>query len=232
MSTRSFFLVAGGNRKMRLAGSDQAHILTPENGYTVKSIISSNTFLVRKGDAFFKATHILDLVENSPDLETVYNSMPVCSVWNASEGVDIQQMFHLGDAQTRKMEKDLRVLRTAHGHARVRHEDVVKLVCYMNSMRVCRDFHARMDTYPPHIKSWALDMFSGSCIEIGFYCLADCREKNRLDAFLDTWRGLILDEADVDSLAEYTSAAFLPKDQKTQLLKHLESIRSSVQTLN
>lgn len=224
MDDRTFFLVVGSKEMLRLAGADKAHVISSDKGYTVKNVLSSNTFIIKSGNRYTKAKYLLDLVENPLDLEAIYNSLPSNSVWSISSVLDIQTKFYLGDNQVKAVERELKLLRTNDGHTRINYGDILKIVCYMNSIRKYDDFYSKMDTYPPHIRTWALSNFKGDPDEIGLYCLLDCYHRDSISIFLDTWRGLVLDEVDVTRLIELVKTTFLTSKCREEILKHLNDL--------
>lgn len=226
MDERVFFLVIGNKEMRKLVGTKEAHIVSSKRGYTVKDVMSSNTFMIKSGNRYTRVKHILDLVEKPLDFELIYSSLPFNSIWSASFSIDMQREFHLGDEQVEVVEKELKLLKIDGRHTKIVHEDAMKVVCYMNSIRSCDDFHSKMDIYPKHVKLWALNNFIGDCKEIGVYCLLDCHENDALDTFMERWKRATLDEVDTDQLIEYINTFFIPGNQKKELLKYLQGINS------
>ncbi|KAH9411337.1 hypothetical protein HK407_05g10030 [Ordospora pajunii] len=207
-----------------LTGSSAAQIISKEKGYTIKSVASSNTFLIKKGSAYTKAKLVLDLVENEPDLDKIYKHIPFCSAWNISNGINIQQVFHLGDNQVVDVAKPLKLLHINSMHFKICYHDVKEIVCYMNSIKDNPNFDRMMDIYPPDIKKWALESFTGDVNEIGLYCILLLDEENNLQAFLPMWTQLSIEDTSVHALAEYINSVFVESKQKERLIKYLNTI--------
>ncbi|KMV66204.1 hypothetical protein M970_051480 [Encephalitozoon cuniculi EcunIII-L] len=221
---KTHLLVTGNKEMSMLVGTAQAHIMSPDKGYTVKRISPSNTFIVKKGNKYIEIKYMLELVENPLDLEKISGFVPSSSVWNLLPAVDVKGHFHLGDRQMKLAEKELKLLRLDNGYAKINYKDTADVLCYMNSIKECPDFNLRMDIYPQVVKKWALDNFVGDSTEIGLYCLLTCDEGSDMPNFLKRWKESVLDEVSAESLIKHMDSIFLPSEKKARLLQYLSKL--------
>ncbi|KAL7345774.1 hypothetical protein P7C65_05s2g08130 [Encephalitozoon intestinalis] len=207
-----------------LTGTSQAQVLSPDKGYTVKKVSSSNTFIVKRGNRYTEIKHVLELVENPLDLEKIHDSIPSSSIWNLLPPVDVQGCFYLGDSQIELVEKELKLLKLSGGYAKINYKDMADVACYISSVKECSDFGIKMDIYPEIVKEWALRNFTGDPAEVALHCLLACDEGGNMEIFLKSWEEMHLDEVNIGDLTQRVNSTFIPQKKKERLQQYLNKL--------
>jgi hypothetical protein len=212
----TLFLVEGNKEMEWLVDTGRASVVCTDRGYTLKNILCSSTFLIRRGTRYLQAKGIFELAENRLDLEAIASILPPSPLSDLSGAVDLKLGCALGDEQLDAAESALRLLRTERGHMRIRHADVLKV------LRLLRSDREALGAYPGCVVDWALRNFRGTNEELGFYCFMDCYEGGKAEHFVDIYRTYLLDEPDPGSLLEYFSSSFIPRAIRADVLEKLK----------
>lgn len=189
--------------------ANKAHAITSKGTFKIKENSHSNTFL--------------SYPSFSP-IEKIYELSPL----NYREIYNYLDFSYLTDMKWTKVpltSDELNILRTKYyvivnekSICKIIYSDLIKILMYLQSLKNISEFslYENIDTHKI-IKSWVLDTFTGSSLELGFFILLDCLERDSLDSFIIEWKKADLFDIDLKGFVSFLDNSFLERSEKAKV---------------
>lgn len=211
---RKYFLISGKYEMDKFTEiRNKAHFVSSGGTYKIRENLHTDSFLLRTADNSYH--RVLRVYEPVPvDYKAVRDMLPVSSLSDPLF-VNLSSYLSLGEAV--EMVRANRLLSQTRPDglyaARIGIGDVIKTVCYMQTLGDTSQFRLYDDT----VRDWAINHLSGSSAELGFFVLQLAVEEGR--DFMGEWVERDLYEPNVRELMDYIEER--GPDNKDALLEHL-----------
>lgn len=201
------FLVKGNHLIHRLeAMGSKVHAITAEGTFKVRENDHSNTFL-----SYPSLTPVSKIYELSPlNYKEIYDFLQFSTI------LDLQWWeSHFSESELTFLKTKYFLLIKGQQISKVSYGEIVKILKYLQSLEKPTDFNLYENSNNgANIKSWVLDTFKGTSVELGFFILLDCSLKGNLGSFICEWKNADLFGIDIKELIDYIDNSFLEKSEK------------------
>lgn len=217
---RKFFLVKGHHTIEKLVEiNGKAHASTSSGTFKIRENPHSNTFLASEGNGVIGS--VVKIFEMTPiDTREIYNSIPFSEITDIQlvSLKDIMDKMHLEE-----FSRKFYLFRYGSSISKISLRDLVRILMYMQTLERPEEFalFATSTELKKKLAEWITRTFTGSSIELGFFILLECLERDQLDAFVSEWKQKDLFDINLKGLLNFLDDSFLEKKEKMKIKAYL-----------
>lgn len=217
---RSFILVKGDVECERIVGDAQSFLLCNDEGYLLKEVIPSSTFLVCSDNALsaVKILMVATRVEKASLYAHISPSTSAHMVGYYAE--DLKAQFRLGNKELENTVSRLFLIVSCGKVYRMEYRLLLNIAQYVRSVKLTKgDLTSELTIYNDIIQKWVVERISGSMQELCLFFLLSCWETRNFHDWHRNLEDALLEKVNTEEVRRIVEAADIMGEAKDAILE-------------